>query len=97
MLRLLKVMGDSLDPEYSQGDFVLVSKIPFFLTPPSPGDVIAFRQPGYGLYIKRIQNISSDGGVNVIGNHPDSVDSRVFGPVRRTDIVGKVIWHIRRT
>ncbi|HSB65834.1 MAG TPA: S24/S26 family peptidase [Anaerolineales bacterium] len=96
MLRLLKVRGDSLAPEYSQGDFVLISKIPFLLVPPSPGDVIAFRQPGYGLYIKRIQNIKGDGGVNVIGDHPESVDSRVFGPVERKDILGKVIWHIRK-
>jgi signal peptidase I len=94
MLRFLKVTGDSLAPEYQEGDFVLVSKIPFYLVPPSPGDVIAFRQPGYGLLIKRIQNIAPDGGLNVIGNHPDSIDSRVFGTVRRTDIIGKVIWHI---
>jgi signal peptidase I len=96
MFRLLKVTGDSLAPEYREGDFVLVSKIPFYLVPPSPGDVIAFRQPGYGLLIKRIQNISPDGGLNVIGNHPESIDSRVFGTVRRKDILGKVIWHIRK-
>jgi phage repressor protein C with HTH and peptisase S24 domain len=96
MLRVLKVAGDSLAPEYQQGDFVLVSKIPFLFIPPSPGTVIAFRQPGYGLLIKRIENISSDGGVNVIGTHPDSIDSRVFGTVRRGDIIGKVIWHIRK-
>jgi phage repressor protein C with HTH and peptisase S24 domain len=97
MLRVLKVAGDSLAPEYQQGDFVLVSKIPFLFIPPSHGNVIAFRQPGYGLLIKRIENISSDGGVNVIGTHPDSIDSRVFGTVRRGDIIGKVIWHIRKT
>jgi len=97
MLRVLKVAEDSLAPEYRQGDFVLVSKIPFLFIPPSPGNVIAFRQPGYGLLIKRIENISSDGGVNVIGTHPDSIDSRVFGTVRRGDIIGKVIWHIRKT
>jgi len=96
MLRFLKVTGDSLAPEYREGDFVLVSKIPFFLVPPSPGDVIAFHQPGYGLLIKRIQNISPDGGLKVIGNHPESIDSRVFGTVRRGDILGKVIWHIRK-
>ena len=96
MLRLFKVRGDSLAPEYSQGDFVVVSKIPFFIAPPSPGDVIAFRQPGYGLLIKRIQNLSPEGGLNVIGNNPESVDSRVFGPVRRKDILGKVIWHVRK-
>jgi len=97
MLRILKVAGDSLAPEYQQGDFVLVSKIPFLFFPPSPGNIIAFHQPGYGLLIKRIENISSDGGVNVIGTHPESIDSRVFGTVRRGDIIGKVIWHIRKT
>lgn len=96
MLRFLKVTGDSLTPEYQEGDFVLVSKIPFFLVPPSPGDVIAFHQPGYGMLIKRIQNITPNGGLNVIGNHPDSIDSRTFGTVRRMDIIGKVIWHIRK-
>jgi signal peptidase I len=83
-------------PEYSPGDFVLVSKIPFLITPPIPGDVIAFRQPGYGLLIKRIQNVTREEEVNVIGNLPESVDSRVFGPVRHKDIVGKVIWHIKK-
>ncbi len=97
MLKFLKIRGDSLSPEYSQGDFVLVSKIPFLLTSPAVGDVIAFHQPGFGLLIKRIKNISPDGGVNVLGDHPESVDSRVFGPVRSQDILGKVIWHIRKT
>jgi phage repressor protein C with HTH and peptisase S24 domain len=96
MLRFLKVMGDSLAPEFQPGDFVLVSKIPFLFIPPSPGDVIAFRQPGYGLLIKRIQNISPGGGLIVSGNQPESIDSRVFGTVRREDMIGKVIWHIRK-
>ena len=96
MLNILKVIEDSLAPEYQNGDFVLVSKIPFLFIPPSPGDIIAFRQPGYGLLIKRIQNLNPDGGLNVIGNQPESVDSRIFGPVRREDMVGKVIWHIRK-
>jgi len=96
MLGFIKVSGESLTPEFQPGDFVLVSKIPFLFVPPSPGDVIAFRQPGYGLLIKRIQNLEPDGGVNVIGNHPESIDSRVFGIVRREAILGKVIWHIRK-
>jgi phage repressor protein C with HTH and peptisase S24 domain len=96
MLKILKVTEDSLAPEYQNGDFVLVSKIPFLIVPQSPGDIIAFHQPGFGLLIKRIQNLSPEGGVNVIGNHPDSVDSRVFGSVRQEDVIGKVIWHIRK-
>ncbi len=97
MLRALRIRGDSLAPEFAQGDFVLVSKIPYFLSPPSPGDVIAFQQPGYGLLIKRIQNLLQNGEINVIGNHAESVDSRVFGPVRLDHILGKVIWHIHKS
>jgi nickel-type superoxide dismutase maturation protease len=96
MLRLLKISGDSLSPEFNHGDFVLVSKIPYYLFPPSIGEVIAFRQPGYGILIKRIQAVHPDGGFEVIGSHPDSVDSRVFGPVLYEKIIGKVIWHITR-
>jgi phage repressor protein C with HTH and peptisase S24 domain len=96
MLRLLKITGDSLAPEYQNGDFVIISKIPFLFIPPSQGDIIAFHQPGYGQLIKRIQHISSDGEVTVLGTHPESIDSRVFGPVRMKDIIGKVIWHIQK-
>lgn len=97
MLKFFKVRGDSLAPEYTQGDFVLVSKIPFLFASPSAGDVIAFHQPGYGLLIKRIQNRLPDGELEVIGDHPESVDSRIFGMVKREDILGKVIWHIRKS
>jgi phage repressor protein C with HTH and peptisase S24 domain len=96
MLKLLKITGDSLAPEYQNGDFVLISKIPFLFVTPSPGDIVAFRQPGYGLLIKRIQQLIPDGGANVIGSHPESIDSRVFGPVKKEYILGKVIWHIRK-
>jgi signal peptidase I len=96
MLRLLKILGNSLAPEFKGGDFVFISKIPFLFSSPAEGDVIAFRQPGYGLLIKRIEEILPDGGVNVVGTQPDSVDSRVFGPIRRESILGKVIWHVRK-
>ncbi len=96
MLKLLKVVGDSLSPRYEHGDFVLVSRIPFLLRSPSPGDMIAFHQPGYGVLIKRVQAVTADGSLDVTGTHPESIDSRVFGPVRATDVIGKVIWHIRK-
>lgn len=96
MLKLLKITGNSLTPEYQEGDFVLISKIPFLFAPPSGGDIIAFKQPGYGLLIKRINEVFPDGTLDVIGTLPESVDSQVFGSVRRKDIVGKVIWHIQR-
>lgn len=96
IVKLIKVSGDSLYPEYEHGDFVLISKIPFYLYSPAAGDVIAFRQPGYGVMIKRIQAILPEGTVEVRGSHPDSVDSRVFGEVAVKNILGKVIWHIHK-
>lgn len=90
-------MGDSLIPEFQPGDFVFVSKIPFLYLPPSPGDVIAFRQPGYGLLIKRIQQVTPENHLFVIGSHAESIDSRVFGSVRPENLIGKVIWHIRKS
>jgi signal peptidase I len=97
MLKFFKIGGNSLNPKFEHGDFVLVSKIPFLFRPPAPGDVIAFHQPGYGLLIKLIESVNPDGELNVIGTQPESVDSRVFGAVRQDDLVGKVIWHIRKT
>jgi signal peptidase I len=95
MLRLLKVTGYSLEPTYHEGDFVFVSKIPFLFVPPQPGDVIAFHQPGYGVLIKQVGQLSTESDdLYVTGTHPDSVDSRQFGPVHRGDVLGKVIWHI---
>ncbi|NJD58318.1 MAG: S26 family signal peptidase [Anaerolineales bacterium] len=97
MLKFLKIVGESLSPGFEHGDFVLVSKIPFLFSPPAVGDVIAFHQPGYGTLIKRIQAVDTTGMVEVIGTQPDSTDSRVFGPVRRKNIIGKVVWHIHKT
>ncbi len=97
MLKLLRVTGDSLTPQFEHGDFVLVSKIPFLFRKPLAGDVIAFHQPGYGTLIKRIQSVQSGGELEVAGTLPESIDSRVFGSVRSGDVVGKVVWHIHKS
>jgi signal peptidase I len=97
MLRLLKVTGNSLSPRFQEGDFVIVSKIPFFFAPARPGDVVAFRQPGYGTLIKLVEGVDADRGeLTVTGTQPGSVDSRVFGPVPKKALVGKVIWHVSK-
>lgn len=97
MLRLIRVSGDSLLPEYEHGDFVLIAKIPFLIVRPKVGDLIVFNQPGYDRLIKKVaQRLPDKRGYLVTGTHADSVDSRQFGAVREKDILGKVIWHIRR-
>jgi signal peptidase I len=96
MFQVIKVENDSLTPEYQEGDFVLVVKIPFFLRSIRPGDVVVFRQIAYGQMIKRVERLDAQGElIYVRGSHAESQDSRHFGPVPRGDLVGKVIWHIR--
>ncbi|MEJ2707678.1 MAG: S26 family signal peptidase [Anaerolineales bacterium] len=95
MIRLVKVSGDSLLPVYREGDFVLISKIPFFFHSLSKGDVIVFRHEIYGTMIKLVQRVDPEKDqIFVVGTREQSVDSRQFGPVQRKDLLGKVIWHI---
>jgi nickel-type superoxide dismutase maturation protease len=97
MIRFIKVAGDSLYPMFRQGDFVLISKIPFRFKKLKVGDVIVFDQPIYGVMIKQISQVLDGGNLfYVLGTDEFSVDSRQFGAVRREALLGKVIWHIPR-
>jgi signal peptidase I len=95
MLKILRVEGDSLQPLFEEGDFVLVSKIPFLFTNLHSGDVIAFRHPVHGTLIKLIEKIDVGSKlISVVGTHPYSVDSRQFGPIHLSSVLGKVILRI---
>ncbi len=95
MIRMFKVTGESLSPFFVEGDFVVVSKIPFVLRRLKKGDIVVFRHPVYGTMIKKVAHISPDGeDIFVLGSHPESTDSRKFGTLSRRRLVGKVIWHI---
>lgn len=97
MLSILKVSGESLAPDFREGDFVLIAKIPFLLNRLKADDIVAFRHPEYGVMIKKVAALDPEGDqIYVVGTHDHSVDSRRFGPIRRADLVGKVIWHIRQ-
>ena len=97
MIQILKVTGESLSPFFLEGDFVVVSKIPFVLQKIKAGDIVVFRHPVYGTMIKKVEQITPDGEeIFVLGTHPESTDSRQFGPLHRGQLIGKVIWHIRK-
>jgi len=97
MLRLLRVSGSSLSPEYQEGDFVLIAKIPLLINRLQPGDIVVFTHPTYGTMIKQVDRFTpfSD-EIFVIGSQELSVDSRRFGPISKRSLVGKVVWHIRK-
>jgi signal peptidase I len=97
MLKLLKVSGSSLLPAHQDGDFVLVSKIPYLFGPIRPGDVIVFRHKTYGTMIKRVASVApNQDEIHVVGTQNHSVDSREFGAISKEAVVGKVIGAIRR-
>ncbi len=126
------VQGESMEPTFQSGDYLLVDEISYRVKEPERGDLIVFRYPGNPslFYIKRIVGLSGDeieivGGkifVNgqpfdesylpagtqtkpfgndkfvlgekqffVLGdNRSYSSDSRRWGPIEKSDIVGEV-------
>ena len=95
LLRFLKVSGQSLTPTYQDGDFVLVSKIPILFRGIQPGDVVVFQHPRHGKLIKRVERLEGGGtSVYLLGTNGGSIDSRDFGAVPRSLVLGKVILHI---
>ena len=97
MLRMIKVTGESLSPLFHEGDYVLITTIPFVVNKIKAGDMVVFQHPSYGTLIKQVERADREQGtLSVIGINPNSVDSRRFGPIRRQDVIGRVIWHIPR-
>jgi len=86
-----------MSPDYEEGDFVILTTIPFFLKRLKVGDTIIFEHQLYGKLIKRIASFDPETAeAYVEGTHSESLDSRRLGTIRREVILGKVISHIRR-
>lgn len=94
MFQILRVTGESLSPDYRDGDFVVLATSPR-LYHIKPGDVIVFEHAAYGTLIKRVTH-ALPGDVYVTGTHKHSLDSRKLGAIERKSITGKVLWHIRK-
>jgi len=85
-----RIVGESMNPTLLHGDQVLVRKTKEF----SVGDVVVARHPyKKELIIKRVAKIEND-DILFVGDNTDSTDSRHFGNVKRTAIIGKVIANI---
>jgi signal peptidase I len=98
MFRIHKVVGDSMTPEYQEGDYVVLITLPFFVKRLKVGDTVVFEHKLYGTLIKRIASFDPETAeAYVEGTRPDSLDSRRLGTIRREKIRGKVIAHIPKT
>lgn len=88
-----RVEGESMEPDVSPGERVLVNRAVYWFSKPRPGDRVVVRDPRQPdrLLLKRIDRPADSGGWIVLGDNPQaSTDSREFGPVARELIVGKV-------
>ena len=109
--RLMRVHGHSMVPTLRPGELVLVQAAGETRWVPRRGQIVAVRLESGGgqAFVKRITGVPSDrvrvdGSERqladeeyfVRGDQPDhSVDSRVFGPVTRAELVGPVtvrVW-----
>jgi len=94
MFRIHKVAGDSMSPDFQDGDFVVLATLPYILKHIKIGDIIIFEHTLYGTLIKRIASFDPETAeAYVEGTHPDGLDSRRLGTIRRENIRGKVIAH----
>jgi nickel-type superoxide dismutase maturation protease len=87
--RRVVVTGPSMEPTLAPGDRLLVLRA----TKVRAGDVVAVRDPAdhRRLLVKRVSAVIAD-GIVVRGDNPRaSTDSRMFGPVPRHAVVGRVV------
>lgn len=85
-----------MQPLYADGDYVVVSKIPLLWRSIEAGDVIVFRHSAYGTMIKMVENVEDQNSIRVAGTGVFSVDSRHFGALSSSNVLGKVIWRVRK-
>ena len=93
-VRLLAVEGDSMRPTLTPGDRLLVVRRRRYRI----GDVVALRSPRDGrTIVKRVSAIAG-ASVEVRGdNAAASTDSRAFGPVPVSSILGRAVYRYAPT
>jgi signal peptidase I len=105
------VQGDSMYPTLMSDDYAFVYKLAYWNSEPKRGDIIVAYPRQYDLkVIKRVTVLPGEVFEAVPGkrdkldpreyflvgdNMPVSIDSRVFGPIDRWDIQGRVFGVIR--
>ena len=96
-LHRVEVTGTSMAPALRAGDRLLVVGTPWLPQPwPKPGSVVAVRDPRLPsrILIKRVVRVDRrQETLEVVGDATGaSTDSRTFGPVDRTLVVGRAVY-----
>ncbi len=93
----VEVVGESMAPALLPGDRLVVVGRPWRTAPwPVPGSVVAVADPRLParVLVKRVVAVDRRAGtIEVLGDAPDaSTDSRWFGPVPRSSLVGRAVY-----
>jgi nickel-type superoxide dismutase maturation protease len=84
-----------MEPVLTDQQTVVVSSIPYFFSAPKIGDIVAFFLTDRAkIYIKRISDCRDNTFFLRGDNQTDSYDSRKFGWIPRSQIVGKIIYTV---
>lgn len=91
MPRMIKVVGDSMSPTLTDGDYILSIK-PRSLR---PGFVYVVNHTDLGRIIKRLERVEVD-RTFFKGDNPTSTPGAVMGPVAKDRIIGRAILRISK-
>jgi signal peptidase I len=96
VLKIIRVVGTSMEPSYRSGDYVLVGAARWLFRIRA-GDVVVYEHPRLGVLIKRV--LGKDRGRReyaVAGTHAESTAADSLGPAAFSSVIGRVLLRIPR-
>ncbi len=88
ILALFKAQGHSMEPIVKNGSFFIISNIPYKLNNPKVNHMIVFRSREK-MIVKKIVKIEKE---KYFIEGENLLDNMNFGPIKKNDILGKVLW-----
>ncbi len=97
VLRIVRVVGSSMEPSYRSGDYVLVGAARW-LWPVRPGDAVVYKHPRFGVLIKRVLVIERDRRrYAVAGTGSETSAAETLGPAPFESVIGRALLRIPRS
>lgn len=90
-----QIKGNSMVPIFRNNDIILINRLAYVFKKPKENDVIVLRDPRNGREIlKRIVKVNDSAYFVEGDNKKESTDSRKFGPVKKSAIIGQLVMRL---